>query len=110
MQKRYRNLACTWGWIMSNLPGWRDRELQLYLILGEQVRGLPLPIPEADVTTVHKGGEKGLRELLQPTLPAAAGEVVALLGSEAYTVAVPKSERIPGMVAVVRHLLGADIR
>jgi hypothetical protein len=60
--------------------------------------------------TAVRNGEKGLRELLQPTLPAAAGELVAHLGSEAYALDVPKSRRIPGMADIVRYLLGGHVR
>lgn len=34
-RKNPRNLACHWGWVMAQLPGWKGREVALYLLLSK---------------------------------------------------------------------------
>ena len=64
----------------------------------------------SDIVIVQRGSEKTLRDFFQPTLPAAAGELVSRLGLEEFSLRVPKSATVPGVVEIIRALLGKHIR
>lgn len=58
---------------------------------------------------VEDHGEKILRDMFQPTLPAAAGEFVLLLGSEEYLQDTDAAS-VLGVVQIVKVLLCCYVR
>lgn len=59
---------------------------------------------------VSKGGEQALRDMFQPSTPVAAGEFTYRLSTDVYAMDVPESSSVPGVVEIVRALLGDDVR
>ena len=62
------------------------------------------------IAIVQNGSERALRDFFQPTLPAAAGEFVSCLSSDDFSMEVTISARVPGLVDIVRALLGDHVR
>lgn len=93
---------------MANLPGWKGRELQLYLLL-RKYHIMPYWGRRLQ-PTVDGSGETALRKLFQPTVPAAVGEFVSILSSQNYSQDISKPIEVPGVVEIVRALLGTRLR
>jgi len=90
-QKQSRNLACYWSWMMAQLPGWKGREVALYLLLTEN------------------SGEQTLRQLFKRSLPAAVGELAVILNSETYSEGLSNSISMPSIIELVKCVLGGYV-
>jgi len=58
---------------------------------------------------VEENGERVLRELFQPAVPAAAGEFVSLLSGQEYSQD-SSSTSVPGVIEMVKVLLRGYVR
>ncbi|KAJ8064053.1 hypothetical protein OCU04_007893 [Sclerotinia nivalis] len=85
--RKMRDFASFWCWAMEKLPGWKGRELALYLQLTESKRNLT-------------------QLCYKPTIPALAGEFVATMEAKGHH---PNSPEIPGLICIVENLLAGIV-
>ena len=107
--KTSRNLVCSYCWALARLPGWKGREIVLYLRLGKLTLRERLISVDEDIIVTK--GEAALRKLFRPTQPAGIGEFVSVMGSGEYSNCMSSSSpvRIPNIVEIVKEMIGERV-